>query len=146
MSDDDDDNSKRVEELRESLSAMAVQALEDCYKSCAETLEELSIRKREDPNNQEISRDFFMVGNLAVLYKVTIKNRKTLNAFNKAIQRLPKREEFEEFKTAIQGAVDEQDKKLADTDQKVIDTLEPINDFLKNLKESREGSSGDMYG
>jgi hypothetical protein len=33
---------------------------------------------------------------------------------------------------------------LVDTEQKVNDALVPINDFLKNLKESQDGSDGDI--
>jgi hypothetical protein len=51
---------------------------------------------------------------------VTIKHRKSLQRVKKAIEAFPHREEFDGLRTAVQSALDEQDKKLADTDQKAL--------------------------
>jgi|SRR5918996_2842469 hypothetical protein len=143
----DEANSERIEKLQDTIPAILDQTLQECVNSCREIGAVLSQKAQENPDDGETKRDLFMVKHLEVLYRVNLKNRKTLRYINKAIQELPNRQEFENLKVAVQAAINEQDQRTIDTEQKVVDTLQPINDLLKELQKLKDSKPfGDMYG
>ena len=139
-----DENRKRIESQS---SATLDKALEDSLKSTREMVDSFKKRVQKNPNDAEAYRDYYMMVNFEVLYRVSVKNRKALSEVNEAIQQLPDRQEFEKLKLATQAAISEQKQKTDDTEQKVTDTLLPINDLLKELQKLKESKPfGEMYG
>jgi hypothetical protein len=138
---------EKIKRIESQLSAMLDKELDNTLRSTRQMVNSLRGILQQNPEDAETKRAYFMMVNFEVLYRVTIKNRNALKEVNKAIQELPDREEFERLKLAVQAAINEQDQKTADTEQKVVDTLQPLSELLNELKKVKDSKPfGDMYG